>query len=579
MIKKTFQILFNHKWAVFLAVLIGLIMAFPQAYFRYENKDVYKGVEMQIGGADELFYLGYIQEARDGHFSAANPYWAEGKELPYLQPPLGEIIASFPGLIFNLNLADTILLGRFVFPIIIFLLIYALIYHLTERKSISLAVSTTILLSTNLINPKMLWDLLIRQKVSYSFLPFSRVVVHQIQLIFFFGFLLVFWLFMVKKKWLYSFVGGIILGLSFYVYPYTWTFIYAFLGCLALILIWEKKWFEVKNIFLISGTALLIGIPYFWNLWQAMQHPLYSELSLRFGLVKTHAPQAGALVLILLAVFLLLFPRREKTRYYFCLALVLAPFIVLNQQIITGHVMIPAHYHWYFHKPLMVMIMIIIIFYWLEKITKKKTLCYGLLGFILAINFYYALMAQAASYKYFEPLTIEEQRYGLIFNWLNKHAQKDETVFTNDILSNLIPVYTSLNSASALGAHYCLISDENQLWQRMFLQYRLNGLAAEESLEKFLDDKVKISGSIYGEYYRKGHGKHENIPDEKINSISRAYQESLSVPLENILRKYQVEYIIWDTAKEPNWQLDRYMFLEEVYQAEDIKVYQLNAKS
>jgi len=46
------KILFNHKLAIIIAVLIGIIMAFPQAYFRWDNKDAYQGIDLNLGGND-----------------------------------------------------------------------------------------------------------------------------------------------------------------------------------------------------------------------------------------------------------------------------------------------------------------------------------------------------------------------------------------------------------------------------------------------------------------------------------------------------------------------------------------------
>ncbi len=569
MIKEITQILSQHKWAVFFAILVGLIMILPEVYFRYEHQDIYQGIGMHLGGADEMFYLLRVQEIRDGHFETANPYWAEGKDLPYLRPPLAEMIVSSLGWIFNFNMADTVLLGHFVFPFLIFLLIYTLVYQLTRKKSASLAASTTVLLATNLMDPKVIWDFFINQKIYYYLLPFNRVIAPQVHALFFFGFLLFFWLFLKSGKSIYVFISGLILGFSFYTYPYTWTFIYAFLGLLVLIYIWQKKWSEIKNIVYITGISLLVALPYFWNLWQAMHHPLYLELAFRSGLVKTHLPQIGSLVLILSAIFLLFFSRQWKKRYYFCLALVLAPWVVLNQQIITGQIIIPEHYHWYFHKPLAAIFIIIIIFQLNKKFWPILT------GLICSVGFCYALITQVSLYKIKEATTIENQRYGDVFQWLNNHSQKDEVVATHSFLSDLILVYTHLNSAAALDAHYYLAADEQQLWQRMFLERRLDGLKGEEAREKFLEDKVKISGDIYGEYFRKGWGGRENTPDEKIYSIAQAYQESLSFPLEEVLEKFQVKYLVWDALKGPDWQIDQYPFFKQVYQSNGVKIYQL----
>jgi len=565
--KKIFQILYDHKLAIIIAILIGIIIVFPQVYFQITQKDHYEGIAFG-GTSDEDTYLSRIQEVRDGHYTIANPNWAEGKDLPYLFTPLSENIISFTGQIFGLNLVDTITLSRFIFSIFIFLLIYALVNQITQKKLIALVVSTTILLSTNLVNPKAIWNLIINQQTNTNFLLFSRIVT-PVNLIFFFGFLLLFWIFIKNGKLSYGIFSGVILGLSFYSYPYTWTFLFAFLGCLVSIYFFKKEWIKIKNIALTVSISLLVSIPYFWNLWKAINHPFYSELSERFGVIKTHVPQLGLTVLILLVIFLLFFPRENKEKYYFCLSLVLAPIVVLNQQIITGIIMIPDHYHWYYHTPLVILFLLLIIF----EIFKKKYIQFSLIGLILFINFYNVFIIQDSFYQRNEPIAIENQRYGLVFEWLDNNTKKDQIIAGDKIVSRLVTVYTHLNSVSHEDGHYTLIASEENIIERIFLTFRLNGLKKEQAQEYFFEDRTDISGRIYGGYYRKKLGNYGLIPDEKLNFLVDKYNDFLDIPLEDIFKKYKIDYLIWDTSKYPNWQIEQYLFFKQIHQIDGFKIF------
>lgn len=567
--KKTFKILSYHKLAVITAILIGVIIAFPQVYFQFTQKDSYKGIALG-GTSDETAFLVRIQEVRDGHYTLANSSWVDGKDLPYLFPPFSENITSFTGQIFGLNLVNTITLNRFIFPTFLFLLIYALLYQLTKRKSVALVASITVLLSTNLVNPMAIWNLFIHRKTYTDFMLFSRLIT-PIHLSFFFGFLLLFWFFLQKRKWVYGVASGVILGLSFYTYPYTWTFLFAFLGCLVLIYIYKKEWIKIKNIVLTTGIALLVSIPYFWNLWQAMHHPLYSELSERFSIIKTHSPQVGALVLILLSIFLLFFPRKNKDKYFFCLGLVLTPLIVLNQQIITGIIMVPDHYHWYYHTPLAILFVVIIIF----ELFKKKSIQFGLIGLILFINFCNVWMIQSSFYQRQEPIAVKNQRYGPVFEWLRNNTEKDQVVAGDRVVSRLIAIYTSLNSVSLEDGHYTLAGSEEDVMERIFLTFRLDRLKKDEAQEYFFENRADISARIYGGYYRKKLGDYNLIPDEKIDFLIGKYQEFLDIPLENVLKKYQTDYLLWDTLKHPEWQIEQYPFFEQIYQIDGFKIFKL----
>lgn len=566
------KLIIKHKWAVIVAILVGLIIAAPQMYFQINNKDAYQGIGL-AGTDDEEVYLMRIQEARDGYYAISNSSWAEGKNLPYLFLPLSENITSLVGRILGLGLIKTVTLARFIFPFIAFLLIYTLVYQLTKIKAIALVASTTVLLSVDLVDPKAIWNLLIHQQTRTDFVFFSRLISPQVHLLFFFGFLLLFWFFLQKKKWIYGIGSGIVLGLSFYTYPFTFTFLFAFLGCLVLIFLFKKEWLNIRNIILIAVITLLVAIPYFYNLWQGMQHPLYQEIMLRHALQKTHIPNIGMLVVMLLVIFILFFSREEKERYVFCLGLVLAPLIVLNQQIITGIVMEPGHYHWFYHKPLAVIFIIIILFELIKK--RFKSIIYlGLIGLVLLVNLYNAWVVQSSSYQRWEPVAIENQRYGPVFEWFNDNGQKDEVIVGDEISSCFIPIYTSLNSVSCEDGHYSLVADEEQVLERIFLTIRLNGIK-ENAKEYFYENRANLSARIYGAYYLKTFGGYGNISDQKLDFLIDKYKEFLSLSLEDILKKYQADYLIWDLIRHPEWQIEDYSFLEKVYQDKSFKVFKV----
>ena len=565
----------EHKWAIILAILVGIIMAAPHIYFIIDNQDTYQGIFMV--GLDEGPYLSRIQESRDGHYWLSNPFWAEGKDNPYLWPPLPENFASFFGKILGLGLINTVLFENFAFPFFLFLILYALIYQLTEKKSFSLFSSFLIMLTPNLTDPQALWQLIANQKTTDTFLVYSRLISPQVHSLFLFGFFLSFLIFLKKKNWIIGILSGIILGLSFYVYPFTWMFIASFLFFLVLIFIFKKEWVEIKNIIWISLIALLIALPFLINLLQAMQSEFYPEVSFRYGWVKSHSPQIGVTSLILLGSFLLFFPKKSGKKYDFSLAIVLTPLILLNQQIITGYFLGPARYHNYYYKPF-ALIFILIIIYSLIKKTKKFFIWKGLVLLLILLSVFNAYLVQKNSYITYESFGIESQKYAPVFDWLNQNSQKDEVVLANSYLSDLVPIYTSLNAMANLDAHYSLTSNQ-ELSERMFLLYRLDGIGRgyfEETKEIFYSNRERISKDIYAQKYQEEFGSYEMIPDEKIDLLIKGYFNSLAVPTKDVLEKYQVKYLIWDILEDPNWKISQYPFLEEVYQKNNLKIYRNN---
>jgi len=571
------ELLKSHKWAIILALLSAVIISLPQAYFRYDAGKAYGGIDIMATG-DEGAYLAQVREVQDGHLASANPYFKEGKNDPYLFQPLGPAIVAILGKIFFLDFKNTVLLSRFLFPLLSFLVIYGFVKAVSKEKPLALASASMVVLGSILLSRVGIIDLLTGISPRLAFLIFTRPVVPPISALFFFGFLLAFWLFLERKKWRWGILSAVILGLSFYLYFYNWTFLYVFLGILLLIFLAQKKWQDAKQVGIIIGIGIIIAIPYFLNFYEATLHPNFLQASQRFGLAATRTPTVGFLIPFLFIIFLALFPKENKDRFWFFLALILTPFVVLNQQVITGKVLINDHYHWYFHTPLAIIVLLIIFFYWLQRLNFSVSKRFFAILLIIA-SIYAGLFIQRASYLANRENSLYQQRYGPIMDWLNGNSKNDEVVFANDDISHFVVTYTPLYVFSHSTAKFSLAASEDRLTNSTFLFYRLGGLKAEDVVQTFLKDRSKISSFIFAEKYRQTAGDYSGIPDEIILSLAKKYQDSLSIPMDEFLReswgKYGVNYAVWDLRSDPGWDFSKYQFLKEVYQKNEIKIYQV----
>lgn len=582
------QLIKNHKWAVLFAFLVGVIVAFPQFYFPYDHADTYQGI--YIANTDnEAGYLNRLQEVRDGHLLLGSATFKDGKDDPFIQPPLGEIIIVYLGKTFFLDLNNTVLLTRFLFAFLGFLAVYGFVFLISKAKLTALAAATAVCLARSLLSRGAFFTLLQGGSPTAAFLDFYRPVQPQANFLFFFGFLLFFWLFFEKKQRIWGVISALILGLSFYVYPYTWSFIYAFLGVLCLILIFQKKWPDVKRIIIMTLGGIFIALPYFLNVYRATLHPYFEEATLRFGLIETHQPILGFLVLSIFIIFLLFFPRKWPERYIFSLALFIAPFIVLNQQIITGKNFNSGHYHWFICQPLVVVFFVIMLLYqarfWQEKLKlfqkKKINISKTLALLIIGVSFYTAVVIQAASYQESKEQVLHDQRYAPVVEWLNANTAKEEVVLADPHQADILSIYTSLNLFyTSFSFHYFSASTE-RLLDSLFLFYRLDGVSREEAKELFLQEQERyiISKRIYTTYYRDVFGSASAIPDQVLYSFAEKYQDFLLIPLDRFLKMYEVKYVVWDTKNYPQWKLPQYGFLSKVYEKGDFIIYGISHES
>jgi len=578
------QILFNHKIAFLLAILTSIIIAFPQVYFHIDQKDIIQEGVQSIELLPDSPWSARVREVQDGHINFGGMYYKYDKSLPYLHPPLGSMTVAYMGKLLSLDINNTILLSRLVLPFFVFLLIYWFTLLLSRRKLVALAAAATITLAEPILNFAGLFRFLNGISPS-SFLELARPVNSAMIFIPFFAFLGLFWLFYRKKDWRWGVASAIILGLNFYNYFYTWTYLYAFGGLLVLIFLIQRNWKEATRISLVFLGALLVAIPYIINLYSITLYPAYEAVSLRLGLVSTHSPLfVGLTVIGALVVFFLGFPKEDREKYYFSLALLLAPFVTMNQQLLTGKIIQTGHYHWYFHKPIAVIFVIWVIFHLLSRLKLefyKKILA----GLIIAVSIFVGVFTQFSSYLYDKgngiDITAERQRYGPVMDWLNVNTEKEAVVFTNDEISHITVIYTPLNVFYHRAAHISLNATEERVRNILFTFYRLEGIEKGEAQEFFHNEgRVYISKVLYGVYYRDLFESYSDIPDEKIDEIIALYEYTLLTPtsewLRDIWEEYEVEYFVWDKKSDPEWQLERFSFLEEAALFGDIAIYKFS---
>lgn len=582
------QIFRDHKWAIFLAMFAAVAVMAPQVYFRIEHRNdgVYQGIELLPDSPRSAL----TREVMDGHPRVANVYYKDGKDGPYLWQPLQPMVAGYMGKAFSLDINDTFLLSRFVLTSASFILVYIFVLLMSGSRLVALAGSSVLLLADSLLSYAGVSKIL-RGMSPDSFLRIASPVNPAMIFIPFFAFLIFFWLFYKKRNWGYGVASAVILGLNFYNYFYSWSWLFAFGGILVLIHLIQKKWREVARLSGVFIGGLVVGIPYFVNLYRAMQYPTYAEASARFGVVLSHMPQfIGFAVLGALALFLFGFPMDDRGKYFFGLALLLTPFITQNQQILTGKIMQSAHFHWFFNKPLAFIFALAVVFHllarWTQRAQNPRPEFYKkILGVaIIIVSVLAGAFTQADSYARDSrdggKIAVNRQRYGQVMKWLSENAPKEAVVFGNDETSHLTVIYTPLNVFYHRVAMNSLTATKERLLDVLFTIYRLRGVDVKEAREIFFAERGFIAWNLYGIYYRELLGSYEAIPDEKIEEAVELYKETLSVPthvwLSKVWSKYEVEYAVWDKKADPLWNLERYPFLKEAAVFGNMAIYKFS---
>ncbi|MDP3999622.1 MAG: hypothetical protein Q8P76_03475 [bacterium] len=567
-------------WIIIIAFIIGALIAGPALYFHYFDP-AYQGIEF-FGSDAEDDYLAQIQEVYDGHWFSGNLYWADQKGAPYPLQFLSPFLVGMFGKILGISAIGVNLLTKFVLPFFLTIVIYLFFEAITKRKDWALVMAVFIMLTQAtwaFLNPGSWASILLRGEfpgTDPGFLNYARPINPQVSSFFFFGYLLCLWKFLFeefssKKKIFLGIGSGLILGLSFYTYFFSYSFLLAFTGILFLWFLYKKDRKQIKKILIVVGLAVIIGIPYFLSLAEFLQSPLYENLASIQGVLYNRQFIFSRVwwgVFLLLLVFYRRLPDNFRA---FVLPLWIAGFFVTNQQLITGRTApVPSHYHWYFVAPLGGALLIYLFLLNLERlgaaIISKITAVIILLIFI-----YSGFLFQKDSYSVGRDYWAGLQRYRPALSWFQKNAPAESVVFANEDLADLLSVYTSHN-VYFTNKITNYLADPRRLKDSYFIYFFLDGANQNNAREYFYSHRGDIGNHFFGHYYRKTGGCYGCFPDSLLDGLILEYQDFLKKDFASELKKYRLDYVIWNRVQDPSWNMDRF-FSKKIYDQDNLVIY------
>lgn len=547
----------KRNWvAILIAFLAALAVGFPELYFVYDMGAEYKGAPLMGTDAEE-HYLAYMREAYDGRYILSNVY-STPKDIPFLYPAGGETLLGILSQVTNLGIVRFNMMMKFVSPFVLFLLLYYLALKMGGKKSTAILAASFVILGSNLAaRPKEILSIFgLGPNYHPGFNNYFRPINPGVSSILFFGYLALFYKMIKTPKILTAAFLGIILGVSFYFYLFTWTFLLVFSGLFLVFAVVSKKYNLVKGTLVALATALILSIPYWLEALRAMSSSVYSEAALRFGMASgRHFFISGSLMLVAtISGFLLLrylFGRIRdcdtdtgQETSIFGVLFGLSILIVYNQQIITGQSIQSAHYHFMSTILMLIFFGVFMAWHYIGKVkffrsgVSKAALIFLVLAFLFVNNFKW----QIASYLHVRQTAYQRQEYMSVMEWLDKNAPEKGIVFGNVALSSLVPVFTSLDIYPSGFAQYYLLPGD--IFKRyVFLNAWFANVKTENAEEKFLGElRHKLSYEVYGIQYRK------NMPDEQAINLAREYKEFRGKGLKKILNAdyYKPTYFIFD---------------------------------
>ena len=380
----------NVKWR--LGILAGIIVAlfglYPQLALWNERGSEWNGT-FASNDLDEVAYAAYLQALIDGRPRKNDPYSGrdESVETPQAEsifsiqflPP---VAISIPARLLGLNASNTFILLSFAASFFTALALFWLLLQITEDNRFAFVGTLVILFGGALASGNGVIKEFLGAGAAYPFLPFLRRYIPAAAFPFFFAMFGFVWLSLKSQIKSTKYVSAVSAGLCFAVlvfsYFYLWTTAAAFLFALTLLWLilrpenWKR---DLPFILLTDAVSFLALVPYAYLLSQ--RAPATDTVQL---LVFTHAPDLLRFPAIVCYIGLILlalavwrgFARLKQTTTIFLLALAVVPFLVFNQQIVTGRSLQPFHYEFYVVNYITALFVLLVIFLFLKQVRALK---------------------------------------------------------------------------------------------------------------------------------------------------------------------------------------------------------------
>lgn len=562
----------RHRLALLSAFALGVLVIAPQFIFMHTS--TYRGIEM-IGTDAEEYYVARMQEVYDGHPGLGSTFLPQ-KNLPYLVPGLGENIVARFGQVFAQSAAVANVSMKFFSPFFIALLVYALIYSLSASVPGALFAGAFVVAGDTVFGgPSTIIGVLTGRAPITSFLLSSRPINPEVSALLLFAALLILVRVFFKNRQptcLSSAALGLLAGGALYISPFVSSFLFAVFGLSLLWFAFRQDYACAKALAASIAVGLVAAVPFLLNLLQLRQNLFYAETSIRQGLIHTHTPILGFWLIALIVSFFI-WPRRFSTARPFFGITIAALVILLNQQIVTGLAIQPAHYHWYLTKPLAGIMLAFFSVFLIEWAFKSRILRGIAYGACFAALFASAVLIQRASYKAHYAETVASQAYAPVFSFLQT-MPSGQSVWANRVLSLSIPMYTKHDAPNNNYAEYDPIP-QSFLENRLFLEYSLRKIPPADAFVMMQTEREDIANRLFGVHWRDQYGSYSAIPDALLEQYANGYKKSVRQSVSAQLSALGASFIVWDTENDPSWSLKQVLGIEPVFRTSRFEVYQL----
>ena len=374
-----------NTFCVIALLAIVLLSLAPQIHLWFSRGSEWNGAYAGIQG-DEFLYSGYINALLHGRPRRNDPFAGQDSTptspLPestfsiqfipsYLITSIGRVLGASSATLFIAWLAIG---GALAGLAVLFLL-----KTITSNRLLSGVGMLFVLTLGALAAGQGLVGLLFKSDVLFLGLPFLRRYQPLVAFPLFFVFCALFWKALVIRRNIYSLLSGLALAVLIFSYLYLWTTAVAWLLLVAVI--WLGSRFEIERFSswqpfaIVGGLAILALVPYY-NLISNRARELDEAQTMIFTRRPDLFRTSELIGFVVFAVLLLAVRRKviERTdpRAIFAASFALLPFVVFNQQVLTGRTMQPYHFETFVvNYAALIALVILAVILWEPKVRRS----------------------------------------------------------------------------------------------------------------------------------------------------------------------------------------------------------------
>ena len=340
------------------ALALMLLALYPQLHLWAHNGQSWSGAYAYFD-RDEVAYSAYLQALIDGRPRRNDPYTGYDQKGVALPESLFSIqfvapyLAATPARLFGLSASTVFIVLMPVTAVLAALALFWFLAMTTSDSRLAAVGVLVILCLSTLVSGQGPIGALLGEQFGWSYLPFLRRYLPAVPFPFFLALFGLVWKAIsgnAKQAFIACIGVGLVVAFLNYSYFYLWTGALAWLACLAIVWLivrpngWQRLLYALLAALLISVVA---AIPYFMLLKSRAEHSDQVQAMDYTRMPDLFRPSEVISFLFLAGVAYLIARRRmslKDTRMLFLISLLLLPFIVFNQQILTGRSLQPFHY-------------------------------------------------------------------------------------------------------------------------------------------------------------------------------------------------------------------------------------------